>query len=386
MKIYTPPIITAKAKISYGHGVNLVFCDILARVDRNLGGKPQLFLPSWNNQGKRSENVSLDKTNTEKEINEIEKRLETSLKPFGLDTFPIYRDNSTSSRELSQKAFSTLQAKGFILRKEDGSYVLSIGKIVRDTDLRVHLERANYFPNHAGIKKRALDLITNLDGEYPIAKERTFATALPAEPDSPFKINPIFDLGVSPLLLSQESVDYSIDGSRTLLHGTIIPFIIWSGLKDVPFSRNVYVHGYAHLGKGIKDIPLDELAKKYGSDTVRFTLMSVTSSLEDKIIDEGVFHRGRKVVNKIKNLGKYFVSKNVNLDFLWNNSQVLERYLHTIVSEVVEEISEETLKISADVSKNGASTTLIKRYSDLLVLSQPVLPSTYSEIREMNKR
>ena len=241
MKLYSPALITSKGKITNGHGANLVWCDVLGRRQKQIGGSVEYFFPSWNHQGKRNGKIG---QTIESKLEIIEKELSEQLSLFGIDAHREYRDNSQESRKNSQKYFTILKERNFI-EQEGYQYFLDIRRIVERTNFSKILEEIK-FAQGIQIKRRLSDLVHTVNGMYPISKPREFATDIPeGKGRNSQKINPIFDLAVSPLIFSEESVDYSVDGSRTLFHGTFLPLVIWAGLSNKPFSKNISIHGYA---------------------------------------------------------------------------------------------------------------------------------------------
>ena len=305
MKVYSPALITAKGKVTVGHGANLVWCDILGRRERRIGGQVEYFFPAWNHQGKSLNEIS--KENLENMLKISEENLKKKLDIFGINHYEEYRDSDSKSRQNAQKYFTILKEKGFITH-ENGQYFLDIEKITKKTNFYKILEGIK-FAQGSQIRKRLSDLSFTLNGMYPLSKPREFSTEIPWERESYQKINPIFDLAVSPLLFSERSVDYSIDGSRTMLHGTFIPLVIWSGLFDTPFSQNISIHGYA-LGDSEMDAN-----KFYGridagmlnSDIMRYCAIRCTESFEDAEVNLENILGAKKLLYRILNLSKHIL-------------------------------------------------------------------------------
>lgn len=379
MKLYSPPIITAKTKITYGHGINLVFCDVFGRIDSMIGNSSELLMPAWNNQGLRAERGASSTVTISEDILKTESELEKELAYFGLSKYTPYRDTSESSRKLSQDSFSELLNRGFIV-KNDRGYQLSIPAITSRTNLLNHLSSAQFWPKNAGIEAMVSDLIKRLDGSYPISKPRGFATPILGEEDSSCRINPIFDLSVSPLLLSDNSIDYSIDGSRTFLHGTFVPFLVWSSLKDKPFSKNIYVHGYAYLGNEIKNHTLTQLHNEFGSDAIRFALLTQAGRMEDKVHDRSLFKKGKLVRNKLVNLARYFNLRGTTFDVATLPKDDLKRYYKSNVSTLMDEVGSELLVLSSDLQKIDYVGS-VERFKKLICLLSPVMPEAVNEIK-----
>ncbi|MEK9206942.1 MAG: hypothetical protein AAB922_00545, partial [Patescibacteria group bacterium] len=233
--------------------------------------------------------------------------LKKKLGIFGIDQYEEYRDSDSKSRENAQKYFTILKERGFI-KHEDGQYFLDIEKITKETNFFKILEGIRFAQGNQ-IRKRLHNLSFTLNRMYPISKPREFATEIPLENRSYQKINPIFDLAVSPLLFSERTVDYSIDGSRTMLHGTFIPLVIWSGLFNRSFSKNISIHGYA-LGDSEMDAN-----KFYGridagmlnSDIMRYCAIRCTESFEDKEVNLENILGAKKLLYRALNLSKHIL-------------------------------------------------------------------------------
>src|SRR3989344_9330582 len=113
IKLYSPPIITAKRKLKLGHGANLVWCDVLARVFSRQGFSIDYHFPAWNHQGKMFGDLS--KTNSlEDTLKETETTLENKASLFRLEGYTPYKDTSEESRENARDKFNKLKEKGFI--------------------------------------------------------------------------------------------------------------------------------------------------------------------------------------------------------------------------------------------------------------------------------
>jgi hypothetical protein len=305
MKIYSPALITAKGKVTVGHGANLVWCDILGRREKQIGRQVEYFFPSWNHQGKSLDGIS--RQTLEDRLMDSEESLRKQLNLFGIDEYVEYKDSNLESRKNAQKHFLILKDRRFI-KQEGDQYFLEIGKIANSTNFFKILEKIR-FAQGDQIRRRLIDLLYTLNGLYPISKPRRFATRILEEIESSQKINPVFDLAVSPLLFSEEPVDYSIDGSRTLLHGTFIPIVIWAGLFDKPFSRNISVHGYA---LGDSEMDADKFYEKINagildSDIMRYCAIQCTDSFEDTNVNLDNIIGARKLLYRALNLSKHIL-------------------------------------------------------------------------------
>ena len=98
--------------------------------------------------------------------------------------------------------------------------------------------------------------------------------------------------------------------------------MIMAGLefqKEIPF-KDVYLHGTVRdssgkkMSKSLGNIidPL-EIIDKYGTDALRFSLISITSVGQDVYLSEEKFQTGRNFANKIWNASR-FILNNINLD------------------------------------------------------------------------
>jgi len=305
MKIYSPAIISAKEKVVVGHGSNLVWCDILGRRYRQKGQKVEYFFPSLNNHGKRFDGV--DRQHLDESLKEIRICLERKLGLFGIDSYQTYEDSNPDSERNTQKYFRILQNRTFI-KQVGEQYFLDISRIIQGTDFIENLKKINFAPS-GEVRKRLFDLTKTLSGLYPISKPRDFATEIPSFTNKHEKINPIFDLAVSPALFSEGSIDYAVDGSRTLLPGLFIPLAVWSGLFNRVFSKNICVHGYA-TNEGSRDV--EEFYKQIRtkliqSDILRYCALQCTDSFEDTGLNQDRILGAEKLLYRVLNLSKHIL-------------------------------------------------------------------------------
>ncbi len=98
--------------------------------------------------------------------------------------------------------------------------------------------------------------------------------------------------------------------------------MIMAGLEfrgDIPF-RDVYIHGTVRditgtkMSKSLGNVidPLDMIAK-YGTDALRFSIISITAQGQDVFLSEGKFELGRNFANKIWNASR-FILMNLKAD------------------------------------------------------------------------
>ena len=383
IKLYSPPIITAKRKLKLGHGANLVWCDILSRTFSRQGFSIDYHFPAWNHQGRMFDDLS--KTNSlEKILDEIETTLEHKASLFKLEEHAPYTDTSEESRENAQDKFNKLKEKGFI-KLEQNSYFLRIDKIREETGLIEHINGTKFFPE--GAKERLLDLIKTLNGAYPITKTRKFATPVPDD-ESAQKINPIFDLAVSPLLFSREPVDYSVDSLKTMLHGTFIPFVIWSGLYDIPFSKNVAVHGYLSADFESNGMTLDDFYKITNHDVLRGSALLCTSTMEDTKLNQSRIKKILKCTSKLVKIAWFFKNFGFHADLLnLQPSQLFNEGIQNLRhSLVMDKIIEKTFFFSKQLELGNLTEENYPEYVLLLNDSQAFFPSTYERAVEVLKK
>ncbi|MDK2907584.1 MAG: hypothetical protein PWQ87_42 [Candidatus Woesearchaeota archaeon] len=385
MKLYSPPIISLKQKLVLGHGVNIVWNDVIGRYMRSKGEKIQYFYPSWNHQGKRAD--QLDSSELEKKILALEQDMRRELSCFGIEeSYTLYRDTDEISKKNSQKYFMQLIQRGFIV-EHNGEYLLDLSRIYTKTRIKEHLESVRYNPPH--LKKRIFDLTKTLTGLYPISKRRRYATPIP---NSVFSINPIFDLAVSPALFSEEPVDYCIDGNRTLLRGTFIPFAIWSALFDKPFARNCCAHGFLNLTDGLENMKIEKIKKSIGdpiidSDVLRYCVLLPTNSLKDMIINQDTLMKGKKMIYRASNLAKYFVKHYGPQQNNQQGDEEIEKMIETMRIPFAMEIFRNRIYWLSKKIERGEKTTEddIKEYQKLIKSISPIFPSTVKRIDEILK-
>lgn len=92
--------------------------------------------------------------------------------------------------------------------------------------------------------------------------------------------------------------------------------MIMAGMEfmgDIPF-KDVYIHGTVRditgtkMSKSLGNVidPLD-MIKKYGTDALRFSIISITSQGQDVYLSEGKFELGRNFANKIWNASRFIL-------------------------------------------------------------------------------
>ena len=92
--------------------------------------------------------------------------------------------------------------------------------------------------------------------------------------------------------------------------------MIMAGMEfmgDVPF-KNVYIHGTVRditgtkMSKSLGNVidPLDMIAK-YGTDALRFSIISITAQGQDVFLSEGKFELGRNFANKLWNASRFIL-------------------------------------------------------------------------------
>ena len=93
--------------------------------------------------------------------------------------------------------------------------------------------------------------------------------------------------------------------------------MIMAGLEfmgDIPF-RHVYIHGTVRditgtkMSKSLGNVidPLD-MIRKYGTDALRFSIISITAQGQDVFLSESKFELGRNFANKIWNASRFILS------------------------------------------------------------------------------
>jgi valyl-tRNA synthetase len=92
--------------------------------------------------------------------------------------------------------------------------------------------------------------------------------------------------------------------------------MIMAGMEfmgDIPF-KDVYIHGTVRditgtkMSKSLGNVidPLD-MIKKYGTDALRFSIISITAQGQDVFLSEGKFELGRNFANKIWNASRFIL-------------------------------------------------------------------------------
>lgn len=84
-------------------------------------------------------------------------------------------------------------------------------------------------------------------------------------------------------------------------------------MGDIPF-KNVYIHGTVRditgtkMSKSLGNVidPLD-MIKKYGTDALRFSIISITAQGQDVFLSESKFELGRNFANKLWNVSRFLL-------------------------------------------------------------------------------
>jgi valyl-tRNA synthetase len=140
---------------------------------------------------------------------------------------------------------------------------------------------------------------------------------------------PIEAQGAERKAQSEQDLKYFYPTSVLVTAPEIIFFwvarMIMSGLefmRDIPF-RDVYIHGTVRdiegkkMSKSLGNI-IDPLGiiDEYGTDALRFSLVSITAQGQDVFLSKEKFEQGRNFANKIWNASR-FILMNLNPDSTW---------------------------------------------------------------------
>lgn len=380
MKLYSPAIITAKERVVVGHGANIVWCDILARRARNRGERADYLYPSWNHQGKMFDGIGEDELG--RKLSGLEKSMAKKLNLFGVDVYTEYRDSSPESRQNAQARFTKLEQEGYI-KKAGEVYFLDVQKVVNGENFQRHLNGINFPPDNQ-TRRRLEDLARTLRGRYPISKPRDFATTIPSSPDSQEKINPIFDLAVSPLLLSPDSTDYAIECSRVLLHGVFVPVTIWAAISHKPFAKNILVHGLA-TGEGAIDA--EEFFRQINagpvsSDVMRYCAVQCTDSFEDLSLGKDRVSGAKKILYRTINLARHILKHHgPQTETAEENKEIDNALEKARVTEGIRMFEEEIFGISRRVNHSGKITLEdVTKYLQTVSSIKPIFPRTVERV------
>ena len=101
-------------------------------------------------------------------------------------------------------------------------------------------------------------------------------------------------------------------------------------MGDIPF-KDVYIHGTVRditgtkMSKSLGNVidPLDMIAK-YGTDALRFSIISITAQGQDVFLSEGKFELGRNFANKMWNASR-FILMNLKYDEVINDAEDLPK-------------------------------------------------------------
>ncbi len=125
-------------------------------------------------------------------------------------------------------------------------------------------------------------------------------------------------------------------------------------MQEIPFE-NVFIHGTVRdetgkkmsksLGNAIDPV---DIIENYGADSLRFSLISMTSFGQDVYLSPTFYLKGRNFMNKIWNAGRYIITANEeigtndikiyeNIDF--NNLKFPEKWLILNLNETVKNVT-----------------------------------------------
>ena len=303
------------------------------------------------------------------------------LNHFGIsDGYRPYRDTEEDSLENAQKYFHILLEIGFIIERGD-EHFLDLSKVYKETNLFKILEEIRYEPPH--LKKRLIDLTKTLDGLYHVSKDRKYATSISG---SLRKINPIFDLAVSPILFSEDPVDYAIDGCRTLPRGTFFPIVVWASLFNKPFARNICAHGYLEL-EGYNGLKISDIIKTIenpviDSDVLRYCALLPTNSLEDTQITPDTFTKGKKIIYRASNLSKHLVKHYGPQRISEEGNEDMDRMIEGMsIVDAINIFQKSVYKLSRKIEKGcKLDKADITQYLEMIKSISSVFPSTVNRI------
>jgi len=158
--------------------------------------------------------------------------------------------------------------------------------------------------------------------------------------------------------LSEKDLKYFYPTSTLVTAPEIIFFwvarMIMAGLefrKDIPF-KDVYIHGTVRDAEGKKmskslgnSIDPLEVIKEYGTDALRFSLISITAQGQDVFLSKERFEQGRNFANKIWNASRFIlmnlVSENTRHDLcVFFNKETLSAVNRWILSRFYSTLTE----------------------------------------------
>ena len=181
--------------------------------------------------------------------------------------------------------------------------------------------------------------------------------------------------GLSPKgTVPEEDLNYFYPTSVLVTAPEIIFFwvarMIMAGLEfmeEIPF-KDVYIHGTVRdiegkkMSKSLGNIidPL-EIINKYGTDALRFSLVSITAQGQDVFLSEERFEQGRNFANKIWNASRFILMNlepsNIKVDlcvfFQKENLNMVNRWIlsrfYSVLKEVNKNLAEYKFNESANI-------------------------------------
>ncbi len=147
--------------------------------------------------------------------------------------------------------------------------------------------------------------------------------------------------------------------------------MIMAGLefqKNIPF-KDVYIHGTVRDAQGKKmskslgnSIDPLEIISEYGTDALRFSLISITAQGQDVFLSKDRFEQGRNFVNKIWNASRFIL---MNLDR--------------------EKLSFDLCIFFSATNRGGSAKNFGGKQEDLSLVNRWILSRFYSSVEEIEK-
>ena len=288
-------------------------------------------------------------------------------------------DCDSKSIQQSQKVFSQLNEKGYIIRDGD-TYYLDVNKIYSDVDLEAIAENIKFSSSRA--KKEFVRLIQKNKEPVRITKDRIYGAQNPLGGEN---ISPIFVVSNLWEGYFNKEIDLMAVSEKELTRYLVLRTYSQAPLsKNLPM-KNVLIYNYINPEGGFDKWDLSEITKDgVGSDSLRYAFAKSFSSTKQKTdINKNMLSSGKKLVYLVGNLKKFFLKEGFKIkDLSFDNKGTyfsdMESFKYKKVLSDLEshfrEISKEINYSKKEERFNLNKSYLLNEYVQLVNQLSPFCP------------
>lgn len=348
-KIIIPPCVTSRKAFNFGQAINFVYADVIARSFRAQGESVEFTPFTWNNHARRTEELNPHLTSYDTHLNACNDRidyLEDMLSKINiLHSDGRYKDSNDHEKQKVNESLHKLHELGYIAVK-GGDLYLDLPRIVEETSVGEYIDQINFTPSRfKGLVKHNL----KHSDPFLLTQEAIFATdiegPLAKVVGSNKKIKPVFNLFFSPYFLSDNFVDYIVNGECSTTRYVYDGLAIHAALRGEKFTSNVLTYPYVKFEEGTADVE-DLLNKWEDPNILRFATLQYVNKNERSDFSDQPFKRGYKLIKKITNLRNLFeelpqepeldgtILKQIAEGKVNNATQTLEKRVKSLSSDV----------------------------------------------------